>query len=235
MGVVRFMNTYLSLKDKHEGERCFIFGAGPFLWFHMGESYFSNIHKAGKTIVVNSAVLADPNFDYWISNDALCRRWSWWEDVKKGKGIKIVRNSWEKYRDELDGFLFFDPRPTPEHIVSPGDVGLSYCSSVPSAIDLAIQMGFKKIFLLGVDHYGSNELHHFWQMFPKKEQPSQLKPAQGNFSQQKKVFPINIKAYKALKKFADYKSVEIYNCDWPSEVEVFERMEIDELREIIER
>lgn len=220
------MNSYVQLINKHRGENAFIFGAGPSLWKNMQEPFFEEIHKHGITIVVNSAVIAVPDFDYWISNDALCRRWSWWKDVEKGKGIKVVRNSWEKYKDELKDFLFFEPRPTPEDTINCGHIGLAYCSSIPSSIDLAIQMGCKKIFLLGVDQDDYNGRHHFWQFMDK--QPIAKPPAQGPWQQQKKVFDLNIEAYEALKCFAECKNIKIYNCNPESKVEVFEKIKFGE-------
>ena len=168
-----------------------------------------------------------------MSNDALCRHWTWWKDVRRGKGIKVVRKSWLKYKRELKRFLFFSPRPTSEGIINPDDIGLCYCSSVPSAIDFAIQAGCKKVFLLGVDHKAIDEKHHFWQFFPRYEQPRQLKPAQEGWSKQQEVFPLNIKAYKALKEFADYKKCKIYNCNPESKVDVFEKIKFGEIADNI--
>ena len=168
-------------------------------------------------------------------------RWSWWEDVKKSRCTKIVRNSWEKYKDELEGFLFFEPRPTPEDIINSEDIGLAYCSSVPSAIDLAIQMGCKKIFLLGVDHNSHLGKDHFWQLWPKKHWPKANPPAQGSWSQQQTVFPYNMKAFKALKRFADEKNVDIYNITYTvpggnqtlTKIRTFKRIKMEDVKKIL--
>ena len=230
------MNTYKQLIGKHEGENAFVFGAGPSLWYNMHEPFFPHIKEHGIRIAVNSAVMAVPDFDYWISNDALCRRWNWWRKVKGGKGVRIVRDSWLKYKEELDGFLFFSPRPTSEGEINPDDEGLAYCSSVPTSIDLAIQMGCKKIFLFGVDHNDHKGRNHFWQFMPKHKQPIATPPAQGPWKQQKTVFPMNLLAYGALKEFADGKGVEIYNVSWIeygrhlSKVKTFKRIEISDVR-----
>ena len=218
------MNTYTQLVDKHFGETAFILGAGPSLYSNMQIPVFNIIHKYGIVIAVNSGVMADPKFDYWVSTDSLCKNWSWWDLVKKGKGEKVVRSSWEKYKKELDGFLYFEARPTPEDIINSNDIGLCYCNSFSASIDLAIQMGCLNIFLLGLDHKAWNGNHHFWQGFPRHKQPRQIKPAQGPFSQQQSLFPIHLKAYKALEKFAKLKNVKIYNCNPDSDVEVFEKI-----------
>jgi hypothetical protein len=162
---------------------------------------------------------------YWISNDALCRRWSWWEDVKKANCTKIVRDSWLKYADELEDFVYFKPRPTSEGVINPEDRGLSYCSSVPSAIDLAIQMGCRNIFVLGLDHNKCGDKTHYWQLlWDEKDWPTQRQPAQQSYEGQKKVFEISLLAYEALYKFAKEKDVHIYNCYPLSEVDVFPKV-----------
>ncbi len=223
------MNSYISLIDKHKGETAFVFGAGPSLWQNMNEFFFLELSKQAVTIVVNSAVMAIPDFDYWISNDVMCRRWSWYKNVVKGEGTKIVRNSWDKHRNELKDFLFFSPRPTSEDIINMDDVGLAYCNSTCSAIDLSIQMGFKKIFIFGLDHNTISGKHHFWEFFPKEEQPTYKNYVPDSWKRQKEVFSIAMKAYKALKEFADYKGVEVYNCNLNSSVEIFEKREYEEL------
>lgn len=173
----------------------------------------------------------DPEKHFWISNDALCRNWSWWNNVLKAKCTKIVRNSWLKYKDELPGFIYFYPRPTSEDIVNPEDKGLCYCSSVVSALDLSLQMGSKKIFLLGVDQCLDKETkyHHYWQYFCHKNRPIQVTRAQGSWGQQEKVFKYNNMAYKALKGFSEYKKAEIYNCNLESEVDVFKKISLEDM------
>lgn len=226
-------NSYVELIDKHIGRNAFVLAAGPSLFFNMKQSIFSILSKYGIVITVNSAVISYSNFNYWISNDSLCRNWSWWKLVENGKGRKVVRNSWKPFRKQLKNFLYFKPRPTSEGIINPDDIGLCYCSSTTSAIDLVLQCGCKKIFVLGLDHCAVNGKDHFWQFFPRIEQPRQLRPAQGLFSQQKSLFPIHLKAYKALKKFAKHKEAKIYNCNVDSKVEIFKKIEFRNIKKYV--
>ena len=179
--------------------------------------------------------MAKKECDIWLSNDYLCTRWTWWQDVANNNCVKIVRNSWIKHKDEIKGFdrfYIFKPRPTSEDVVNFEDEGLAYCSSIPSAIDFSIQCGFKKIFLLGADHKLDEKTgyHHFWQFFPRNKQPKQLKPAQGNWSVQKKVFEYNGLAYRALQKFAIYKKCKIYNCNKDSNVNEFDKIDFNTMK-----
>ena len=232
-------NTYTKLIDKHDGEICFILGAGPSLYNLYESPYFEKILNH-VVISVNSAFMPLSQFDldtekhYWISNDTLCRRWSYWKDVDKSKCTKVVRDSWLKYRKEMSNTYFFSPRPTSEDVVNSQDIGLSYCSSVCSSLDLAIQMGCKKIILFGVDQNTSRGRHHFWQLlYDRKDRPTANANIYDSWDKQNKVFEFNNKAYKALRKFADFKNAEVYNCSNITKVTAFDRISIDYAFEII--
>lgn len=228
--------SYTLLRGKHQGEIVFICGAGPSLFDCISSNLFSDIHNH-VVVSVNSSILAMPwkngstSKRYWVSNDALCRRWSYWQLVKNTCAIKVVRDSWKKYYDEISEFLFFSPRPTSEDIINPEDVGLAYCSSVPTSIDLCIQMGIKKIFLLGVDHSERDGRTHFWQFWDRSRWP---KGPLSSYVQQKKVFAdFNIMAFKAIKGFAKEYGVDIYNCNPDSCVDIFSKIEFKEAFNII--
>ena len=239
------LKPYTILKDKHSGETCWIIGAGTsLLGFYKYENRDA-IHN-DVVIAVNSAIFAmpwglphtnkeityevdsNPDRRYWISNDALCRRWSWWDYVKKSKCIKIVRDSWSAYEKELKGFLYFWPRPTSEDVINPDDEGLSYCSSVPTSIDLAIYMGCKKIYLLGVDQYMSQDRSHWWQFLEGNNIPRRIDFVMALQSQQKEAFVYNNMAYPALKQYADKYEVSICNCNPQSQVNTFSKITFDQ-------
>lgn len=236
------IQPYTVLLDKHDGLPAYVFGAGPSLFeLHQNGSISQILHLAERGIVifVNSAFLICPKDAgsseryYWISNDALVRQWSYWTEVKKalaeGRMQCVVRDSWKKYEEELAGFMYFWPRPTSESIINPNDEGLSYCSSVPSAIDLALQMGCKTIHLFGVDQYRKKGKSHFWQFLPQEEQPVRVSGRLAAWAEQTTAFKYNDQAYPALKDFADYKKATIINYSLDSKVVDFEKRSIETL------
>lgn len=229
------MNNYIKLLNKNNGGNVFILGAGPSLFFNMKNPFFKELKKYGKIICVNSSILAEKNPDFWMSCDHLCVRWSWFSIVKKAKCFKIVRDSWVKYKDDTKGFYFFSPRVTPEDQIDLEDDGLMYCNSTNAAIDFGIKCDYKNIFILGLDHSTIEGNDHFWQFFNKKSQPRQLKPAQGQWEQQKSLFPIHLQSYKALNKFSEHKNCKIYNCNLKSKVEVFEKINFRDILKIIKK
>tara|TARA_Y100000310_G_scaffold283671_1_gene305826 strand:- start:136 stop:888 length:753 start_codon:yes stop_codon:yes gene_type:complete len=248
------MESYLAFADLYKGETAWIVGAGPSLlgWYNHEKKneIFNDI-----VISVNSAIFAmpwggypHPNKDiktevvtersssrfrrFWVSNDSLCRRWSWW-DFLKSKHChcdKIVRNSWEPYYSEIPDFFYFWPRPTSEGVINPDDQGLAYCSSVPTSIDLAIQMGCKNIYLLGVDQEFVQGKSHYWQFFPRDNQPTRIDRVMATLEQQNDVFQnYNPLAFDALQKFANVKNVKILNVNPNSKVDSFEKVKMEEI------
>jgi|TARA_Y100000310_G_scaffold176048_1_gene176179 hypothetical protein len=243
------VKSYAILKNKHSNESAFIVGAGASLLNLYRDQPLHRIFEH-VVIAVNSAIwimpwgMPHPNLDikaeidsdpekrYWISNDALCRAWNYFEYVKRCNATKIVRNSWKKYYKEIPDFLEFCPRETPEEEIDPEEEGLAYCSSIPSGIDLALQMGCKKIFLLGVDQhfvpFNNMLISHFWEFNSKPLQPQCNPRSRANVSSQARVFPVNLKAYHALANFADYKNAIIYNCNSGSKVKEFIKISFQE-------
>ena len=228
------LESYEKLIDKHVGESVFVIGSGTSLF----DLDLVQIHEH-VVISVNSSFIrmpwADGNCDkrYWISNDSAVREWSYWKDVKEGKCIKIIRNSWKKYYDEIPDFLVFSPRKKVDIMVDPNEKALCYSSSVPSAIDLAIQMGCNKIFLLGVDHYFLNQKSHFWQLYPKQNQPIPLKTILPPAFMQQYIFDLNKVSYDALRWFADFRKVRIYNCNPLSKIKFFEKINYHSVQKIL--
>lgn len=219
------MNTYVELINKHQGEDCFILAAGPSLYdiFYGKYKKYAKLLKDKVVISINASIMAcvehldwltEGEKRYWISDDSLTTRWSWWKLVEQSKCTKIVRNSWlkQKHYGNTDGFLYFAPRPTPEDVIAPDDIGLSYCSSAPSSIDLGVQMGCKNIYLLGLDHEKRDGNIYYWEYLPKVSHPKQFKPGKPPWNVQKDMYKMNALAYEALDKFAEQKDCQIYNC-----------------------
>lgn len=233
------LKPYTILKDKYyrlakqnktTEKPAFILGAGTSLYDWMQDPLRHEINRH-VVITVNSSILAvdwsqgEPWHRYWISNDALCRKWGYWQKVKDAKAIKIVRDSWKNYFGDIPDFLQFSPRPTSEDFCAEEDEGLAYCSSVPSAIDLAIQMGCAKIYLLGVDHCMVDGKSHFWQRFPKEEWPNGWLTLQTPKAKQEEVFKkYNSMAFEALFDLAQRKMVEIVNCSPISTISTFPKI-----------
>lgn len=220
--------SYEEFIGKHKGDTAFVCGAGLSFYNIINHPGFERIHDH-VVVSVNSSFVAmrdwdkgDPDKRYWISNDALCRWWDYWIDVKAAKANKIVRDSWKKHFKEIPDFYQFHCRPTPEDTINSEDTGLCYCSSVPSAVDLCIQMGCKNIYILGLDHdFDIEGRSHFWQMLNPKDQPQRIDKKLATHQEQKNAFKYNDLAFSALRQFAIERGVSVVNCNIESKVEAF--------------
>ena len=220
-------NSYKKLKTlAWDDVPCVITGAGPSL-INYDFRECNNCH----CISVNSSIIKHcwSSFEIpgilraWVSNDSLCRKWSYFDKVLSDNCKKIVRDSWSKYEKELDNFLYFSPRNSREDVFIDEDDGLAYNSSVPTSVDLAIKLGFKKIYLLGIDHHSVNNKTHFWQFLPANEQPKEkvinrdrvimLPPMRIMQPEnlQKNAWNTNIEVFKSINDYAKSKGIEIYN------------------------
>jgi len=215
------------------------------------------------SIIATDWLEGDGSKRYWTSNDVCAMLWSYWSQVLDSKCNKVIRDSWEKHYDYLEpyknDFYEFSPRTgwvgAPQNInellygegckepktseeqddaIKIDEKALCSISSIPSAIDLAIQMGCKKIFLLGVDHYMAGKYSHFWDYLPQKEKPRvSIGGYRATHRMQNAMFEENMKTYNALNRFAEKKNAQIFNCNHKSRVKAFDKIDFDEALEII--
>jgi len=227
------------LKDIHSGSKCFVIGAGP-------SAAFLDLNEIDHHVVisVNSSILLlkwDVEISgfppitnrYWISNDRLCCKWDYfWKNVLRAKCSKIVRTSWKPFEDKIIdyGFRYFKPRKSEKMPLLEDDGGLCSTSSIPTAIDLAIYMGCKQIYLIGVDQCMVHGNSHFWQFWNTSKWPrrsdkgKKFRPEQKH---QMRIFNQNISVFKALNEYAACHSSVIKNCSNCTKLRVFDKISLD--------
>lgn len=170
---------------------------------------------------------------FWISTDPLCIHWDYfWKQVVKFNCTRLIRTSWRQNFDRIKNyeFRFFKPRNTYTKI-DDNDQGLCSFSSVLAALDFAIKMRCRNIFLVGVDHRMMHDNSHFWQFMPKNKWPIRKdkgKHYRPSFKQQQSVFQKNMGIFKLLGAHADSLGIKIYNCSNISCVNTFEKISIDQ-------
>jgi len=225
-------------QNAHQGRKAFICGAGPSVY----RQDISGIHQH-VVLAVNSACMLMPWDEYvdvesrfWVSNDILCKRWTYFEKyVKRAYCIKLVRSCWKHFYIEHQGlnFRYFRPRNDQDKTsLSLKEGGLCYVSSVPTAIDFSILLGCKLIFLVGVDHKMVKGKSHFWQFRNRNSnKPYQcgkkpvLNPEQEH---QLRIFRKNIPVFEKLDLLATSRKCRIYNCSKISTVDIFPKITLDQ-------
>ena len=228
-------NSLAAFYDIHEGSKCFILGAGTSLY----GMDLSCIHEY-PVICVNSSILAvswnqpgDVLKRFWMSTDILCMQWDYFQNcVMKYDCTRIVRSSWARDAAKFQGvhFNYYFTRRNRDTLKPKGE-GILGSSSIMSAIDMALVMGCKKIYLLGVDHKMVSGFSHFWQNWPKEKQPKregrpkEYIPCQ---RQQGRVFQSNFRAFEVFIKYSAQLGAKIYNCSPISEVNTFEKLSFED-------
>lgn len=219
------LTHYTVFKNKYYNQSCFIVGAGTSL----NSIDLSSIHSQ-IVISINSSILlmpwhdGDSNSRFWISNDSLVRYWTYWDDVKKSISNKIVRDSWQKYFCEIPDFYQFTARSTEQTKFCLHDDQLTGASSIPSAVDFALQIGCKRIFILGLDQYFVDNKTHFFDYWEPSKQPK-FSLGKLPHSVVKACYDLNNKVFLYLADFAQKLDAKIYNCNMRSRVDTFQKID----------
>lgn len=225
------------LRELHIGKRCFIIGNGPSL----SASDLTQIHDSGYISFAFNRIFyifKDTSWrpTYYISQDekmlAGC--------VNEVNAIKVKQKfipiEMEWYYDiHLKNI-------TPFHIVTSKDVYPDFSKDVSkyiansatvvyTAIQFAVYMGIREIYLLGVDHHfhisqnangeivvDSTAKDYFMEAYNKdKEQLYIPNPDKSTYT------------YIVARQYADAHGVKIYNATRGGKLEVFERVDFDSL------
>lgn len=160
------------LKNIHCGERCFIVCPGPSLTIEDVEK-LKNEYTFGVNSIYNAYDNTDWRPTYYVMCDASGYRrqevpWNFEEYSKEKVFLNDRIRHWQKgFTDKTVTFVF--NHRTSEHYKAPTlpmraekniDVCIyDRCTVTNAAIDIALYMGFKKIYLIGVDHNYSGKRH----------------------------------------------------------------------------
>lgn len=228
-----FNDNILKLKKSGYGERCFIVACGPSLRasdlqiLHKNKEkclsmngifkIFSETDWKPDYYMVTDENAADMYKDAILKMNVKCKIITdncvrFWQDVNCANLYKI-HSTQEDFIDWLPAFS-----EDLEYAVTPGGT-VTY-----SCIQLAVYLGFKEIYLLGVDCNFHNLKDR---MYFAKDYISE--PANAvNHDGHEEVMNM---AYQSAKKYADSHGIKIYNATRGGMLEVFERVDFDSLFE----
>lgn len=216
-------NQMLALcKNKYEGQRCFIIGNGPSLKIEDLEALKDEVTFASHGIYyIYDNTDWRPTFycaqDAKLINERYCEIKEKCKESINVFGIVKNRNYVKFSEDSIIINLidedFVDGYPKFSDDLTFGayeGLTVTYFN-----IQLAIYMGFKEIYLLGVDHfYSGGRNDHFSEQDVCTNVPQTEK---STFS------------YIKAKDFANEKGVKIYNATRGGHLEVFERVDFDDV------
>ena len=215
-------------KNIHEGEKCFIVATGPSLRvedldvLHKNKVVCFSLNQIYKAYPQTEwrphyYMISDPNVAIrcekeWACNietsECFLADWAFYYDDKEGKV--------NKWHVELE-YDWNDGGPKFSDDFSEGTY-TGYTVVYDGALQLAVYMGFKEIYLLGTDcNYSDPKGCYFMKnmkFFGKANNEQKM-----------------ICAYQSAKKYADEHNIKIYNATRGGALEVFERVDFDSLFE----
>lgn len=221
------------LKNVNKGERCFIIGNGPSL----NTEDLEKLRKE-KTFSSNRVYNIFENTDwrstyYCVQDYELIKNSR--EEISKmsscstaflGRALGIEYPKFYKFLSIRLKIKDFYPEPP----LFSDDISKCIYEGMTVSymcLQIAIYMGFKEIYLLGVDHSYSVTLEPDGSV-------TQFEGVSDHFSEKDKIdnLPLLYKstlAYESAKKYADEHNIKIYNATRGGKLEVFERADFDSL------
>ncbi len=211
-------------KGKHEGERCFIIGTGPSLRMDDLEKI-----KGEVSFSVNSIVLSFPDttwrptyyaigdsFGYEKLKDAI--REAKMPTVFCGISTKLMTPKMDISFIPYPVNLLDHGKMIPNHITKfSGNsfiVNYSGHSITYNVMELAVYMGFKEIVLLGIDCDYSKSVNHIKAYSVQTDMNAAY---------------LMRESYKVARKWTDAHGVKILNATRNAKLDVFERVELEEI------
>ncbi|ETI67544.1 6-hydroxymethylpterin diphosphokinase MptE-like protein [Neobacillus vireti] len=215
-----------NVKNIHKGERCFIVATGPSITIEDLEKLKNEI-----TFSMNSICLAFDETDwrptyYGIQDIGVFNKFEQYIEKLNVECKFISDNIFTKKNVPDDHFIF------PLNLLNHNSPHRKYRTKFSnnafaviydgytitySLIQLAIYMGFAEIYLLGTDcSYSSNMKHHFKDY--DHVDPTFLLAGDKMIS-----------AYKEAKKYADRHNIKIYNATRGGMLEVFDRVNLEDV------
>lgn len=226
------------MQNSHKGERCFIVLNGPSLIaedlnkivdeFSFGCNRIYDIYEKTQWrpniyITIDKSILQARTKSEWLKlkdSEIFC----YWNRKKVPKEIKEKYNEiicWGEFKSEKCSDVSEVSRDVSSYFSIPNSVSISM-------LEFAIYMGFQKIYIIGCDHNFAVEIDKNG----NKKINSNVIP---HFNEQKDktIYASNKEAltenYEKIRRYAESIGVEIYNATRGGKLEVFNRVNFDEL------
>lgn len=226
------VSSIKKIKNAYEGRRCFIIGNGPSLKTSDLEKLRNDICFASHGIYeIYDKTIWRPT--YYCAQDLQLIRKRRKKINKQIESKKIIAIAQEHIYPQLTNAIFIkkiwkDFGTNLPAFSDNAQMGIYEGFTVTyMCLQLAVYMGFKEIILLGIDHNYST-------MIDPEGNLVKQKGIADHFSKNDKItnlprLNISTLAYQAAKKYADLHGIKIYNATRGGKLEVFERVNFDEL------
>ncbi len=228
-------------QNLHKGERCFIIGNGPSLTAEDLTKIKDEISFGTNRIYyMFDKTPWRPTYYMCSDNDILFNDIDTIKELKLP--VKFLNIKAKKYGRKPENHICYFYLYGPFKINKNKDVQLGVSEDVSkyfsktrtvtcSCIEMAIYMGFKEIYLLGVDHSYAITQYADGHIEKNANVTNYFKGM--NASQSIAIHPIDMatKSYQVCRDYADKHGIHIYNATRGGKLEVFERRNFDKLFE----
>ena len=243
--VLRFMmfkytpdSKYIkTLKGTHEGERCFVLGNGPSLTIEDLERLKGEFTFASNRIYkLFDKTSWRPSIYMSVDNDVIRAEHKEMEKLDLPCMLmNVTSKAYAKFDEKFHFFNMFGPYVIRQYRYKKKKIGtdpsrsfsMSY-SILCLQIELAIYMGFKKIYILGCDHNYSHYVDEKGKYVINNEVVDYgygIKRL--NFTMQFK--DATTSCFQAYKRFADANDIEIIDLTNNGKLDVFEKNTLDNI------
>ena len=233
----KYSKIIRQFRNAHSGESCFIIGNGPSL----------RVEDLDKIVSQHIPTFAF-NRIYLIFNDTRWRPTYYFsQDEKVLKNCVTEVNEMELpykfiplklhyYNDiSINNAIYFNTDN--EHINHPifleqADDKVCYSTTVAyTAAQFAVYMGFKKIYLIGVDHNFSTYQNDKGEIITDSTAKDYFSDAYNKDKSELYIPNIDAstRAFQTMKLYCDAHGIEVYNVTRSGKLEVFPRMDFDKL------
>lgn len=234
----RYSKRLREFKNKYEGQSCFIIGNGPSLL----SADLERILKRGiATFAFNKIYLIFDKTDwrptFYISQDEktliTCQK----EVNELCLNNKFIPLSHKYYHDiTIDNAYYFKLSNSDLiHYEFSDDISkyVGNSSTVAySAAQFAVYMGFKKIYLLGIDHQFSRYKDSSGKLIIDNSVKDYFSDKYNDTNVDNLNTPnpdVSTRAFLAMKDYCDKHGIEVYNATRGGKLEVFQRVRFDEV------
>lgn len=236
--VDKILQRNLPLKNIYEGKRCFIIGNGPSLCMEDVNRLTSDVSMGCNGIYQLFEISTWRPTCFFVEDSTFLM-----EHVRNNKELEYFLNNceylfttlrsdlYDKYLDEYDKlYHLYTCKTQIEDIAFLPDLTQKIYSAgttLYTMLHVAVYMGIKEIYLLGVDFSFKQEVDRNGSLTVKtgiKNHAEFIEENNGVYHTD-----IILKGYMMAKEYADSHGIKIYNATRGGRLEVFERVNFDDL------
>lgn len=230
---------YRELKDLHKGESCVIVGNGPSL--RMED--LNRLQQVGVPTFASNRIYVAFQKTSWRPTYYMCQDFKMlqqhWQEMSRLEGCVClfphsIVYEFEEATEQKNAIFYplkyKNPYPiwfscNPDKVIHEG------MTVTFSAMQIAALMGFSKIYLLGVDFNYPFITNEKGEKVLDRNQQTHF--ADNYYNKNEVIYQPNLdaslQAYQAAKEYGDANGIEIYNATRGGNLEVFPRVDFDEI------